>query len=108
MILVIGGAFQGKEKFARDRFKDKNIFCGFEKYMREKLKKGEKREDIFEKIKDGKYDVIISCEIGCGIVPIEKEERYIREETGRILCDIAAACEEVWRVQCGIGTKIKG
>ena len=44
MILVIGGAFQGKEKFARDRFKDKNIFCGFEKYTKLFLQKEAKKE----------------------------------------------------------------
>lgn len=51
--------------------------------------------------------VIVTDEIGSGIVPVSGEERYWREETGRICCCLAALSEQVWRVVCGIGTRIK-
>ena len=51
--------------------------------------------------------VIVTDEIGCGIVPVSKEEREWREETGRVCCCLAAASGQVWRVVCGIGTRIK-
>lgn len=51
--------------------------------------------------------VIISDEIGNGIVPMDAFEREYRERTGRLLVELAGAAEEVVRVICGIGQKIK-
>lgn len=51
--------------------------------------------------------VIISDEIGNGIVPLEAFEREYRERTGRILVELASRAETVERVICGIGQKIK-
>lgn len=51
--------------------------------------------------------VIISDEVGCGIVPADAFEREYRERTGRILVELARQAEEVVRVICGIGQKIK-
>ncbi len=51
--------------------------------------------------------IIISDEIGNGIVPIDSFEREYREKTGRILIELASQAEEVIRVICKIGQKIK-
>jgi adenosyl cobinamide kinase/adenosyl cobinamide phosphate guanylyltransferase len=51
--------------------------------------------------------IIISDEIGNGIVPIDKFEREYRERTGRIQIELARKATEVERVICGIGQKIK-
>ncbi len=51
--------------------------------------------------------VIISDEIGNGIVPVDAFERTYRERTGRILVQLAGQAEEVERVICGVGQKIK-
>lgn len=51
--------------------------------------------------------IIISDEIGNGIVPIDAFEREYRERLGRILIQTAHKAEEVERVICGIGQKIK-
>lgn len=51
--------------------------------------------------------VIICDEIGNGIVPVEAFERAYREQTGRILRMLAGEAEEVVRVICGIGQRIK-
>lgn len=53
-------------------------------------------------------DVILICdEIGNGIVPVDAFERTYREQTGRILVRLAQKADEVVRVLCGIGQRIK-
>ena len=61
-------------------------------------------QDFLEKNLDC---IIISDEIGNGIVPIDAFEREYRERTGRILIKLAENAQEVERVICGIGQKIK-
>lgn len=53
------------------------------------------------------YCMIISDEIGNGIVPMDAFERDYRERVGRMLIELAKKAEEVERVICGIGQKIK-
>lgn len=53
-------------------------------------------------------EVILICdEIGNGIVPVDAFERTYREQTGRILIRLAQKADEVVRVLCGIGQRIK-
>ena len=51
--------------------------------------------------------VLTAQEVGCGIVPMEPEEREWRESCGRICCELAARAVQVDRVVCGIPTCIK-
>lgn len=51
--------------------------------------------------------IIISDEVGNGIVPINVFEREYRERVGKILIQVAERAEEVERVICKIGQKIK-
>lgn len=51
--------------------------------------------------------VIICNELGCGVVPIEKELRQKRDLIGKLCIDIASKADEVYRVYAGIGVKIK-
>ena len=54
-------------------------------------------------------EVVILCdEIGCGIVPWEKEERDWREAVGRVCCFLAQRAECVDRIVCGIPVRLKG
>ena len=52
--------------------------------------------------------ILVSDEIGCGIVPVDPFDRQYREMTGRVCTQLAACAEEVYRVVCGIGMRIKG
>lgn len=52
--------------------------------------------------------LIVSNEIGYGLVPVSLEERIWREQTGRVCTALAARSEQVIRVVMGIGTRIKG
>lgn len=108
MVLITGGSFQGKRKFAEQTFPGKEIVEHFELHIRECLKE---RKD--PKMFTAHYiirhadAVFLMDEIGCGLVPMEKEERIWREEAGRAGCLLARQAEEVYRVTAGIGMRIK-
>lgn len=51
--------------------------------------------------------IVVTDEVGCGIVPVDKGERDYREAAGRICCGLAACSDQVWRVSCGLGMRIK-
>lgn len=50
---------------------------------------------------------VVMNEVGNGIIPMEAGQRRYREAVGRFGCLAAAAADEVVRVFCGLGTKIK-
>lgn len=127
MKLVIGGYAQGKldyvllhEDVKADRIWDGKIPDRAEQkkgrvvinhlhhWIRERLgQNGCPEEEILEFVENDPDCVIICDEIGSGIVPMEASEREYRERTGRILVKLAETAEEVERVICGIGQKIK-
>jgi len=86
---------------------------GKEKYesrISEELSENELADMIFEKLTAGiiyEKTVIISDEIGCGIVPMDRFDRLWRDITGKILVKTAKISENVFRVTCGIANKIK-
>lgn len=51
--------------------------------------------------------IIVTNELGYGVVPIDPFDREYRETTGRICTCLAAKAEEVIRVVCGIGMILK-
>ncbi len=78
------------------------------RWIREMLSAGKEPEQILFSFLHENRDCIVICdEIGNGIVPIDPLEREYRERTGRILIEIAKQADEVVRVICGIGQKIK-
>lgn len=132
MKLVIGGYCQGKLSYVKNQEDAKSIFIfdgklpdtnflndtknnektlvinHFHEWVRKKLlDKKNPEEEILDFLIGKKNIVIISDEIGSGIVPIDKFEREYRERTGRILVKLASLSDEVVRVVCGIGQKIK-
>ena len=51
--------------------------------------------------------LLVSNEVGQGIVPIEKMAREFRDHAGRLHQDIAAVADHVWFVTAGIPQKLK-
>lgn len=51
--------------------------------------------------------LIVSNELGYGIVPMEKSDRQWRELTGRLCTCLARQADEVVRVVCGVGMRLK-
>ena len=108
MKLYIGGAYQGQEELARSENPNAEIIPSFHEIMRETVRQGGDAREFARKFIASHPDaVVVSDEIGGGIVPIDPFERAWREGTGRALCIIAANAQSVTRVVCGIGTRIK-
>ena len=123
MILITGGAFQGRTEYAKKRFSlsDADILdCGscdlsgltnarcitrFELAVKRLI--GDNTDPLAFAAKLN-CEVVIMTEIGCGIIPLEKSEREWREATGRAGCILADKAAEVIRMCCGIPTVIKG
>lgn len=127
MKMIIGGAYQGKIRYACEYFGFSEAdmvngsTCDFEdaftavciksyhKLISRLLAEGVDPVSFTEKLCDTNRDaVVIMDEIGCGIVPVEKSERLRREATGRCGCIIAENSDAVIRVICGIPSFIKG
>lgn len=135
MILVIGGYAQGKLEYVKDKYQigEEDIFdfdvddiaelkiCSdgsfsdsrivlnnINSLIKKELDDGKDPEELLEKILS-KFNnaIIITDEVGNGIVPIDKNERIYREKTGRLQCMLAQNADEVIRVTCGLGQRIK-
>lgn len=51
--------------------------------------------------------ILVITDVSQGIVPMEAETRAFREMNGRLMLYLAREAEEVYRVFCGIGKRIK-
>jgi adenosylcobinamide kinase/adenosylcobinamide-phosphate guanylyltransferase len=136
MKLVIGGAFQGKTAYARQQYQmtegwvdgascplDAVMECRgiyhFHTYLRRRfvdrmdgsgnlISIEEEAEQFAEELAANNPQLIlVSDEVGYGVVPMEKSERIYREIVGRVCTCIAARSDEVTRVICGVGTRLK-
>ena len=123
MIMITGGAFQGKTEFAKkllgisdEDIKDcgscepeelKNARCVKHYELAVKRLLSENKDPLlFTEELD--CEAVIMDEIGCGIIPLEKSGRVWREYAGRAGCITARRSERVYRLCCGIATLIKG
>ena len=53
-------------------------------------------------------DAAVICdEVGCGVVPVNAEERFWRDAVGRAGCRAAAEADSVVRIVCGIAIPLK-
>lgn len=109
MIFIFGGAYAGKENYAKNTFgNNKKIIRDIHLLVRDAIKSGKNPYDEIERLTENNPDaVFISDETGCGIVPMDKLESEWRETVGRINCMLAERAEKVIRVVCGIGVTIK-
>lgn len=124
MMLIIGGAYEGKTEYAEavgisdicdgetagfEEIKKYKCVKNYQMLVKRQLEAGLDPLNEVDKLLDECPDiVIISTETGCGIVPIEKSERIWRETVGKVCCFIAAKSEKVVRISCGIASVIKG
>ena len=109
MKLYIGGAYQGQEELARQENPNGEIFERFHENIREKVQKEGQETLAFAEMfcREHPEAVIVSDEVGSGVVPMAAEDRTFRETVGRVLCVIARNAEQVTRCICGIGVRIK-
>ena len=118
MVFVTGPLFSGKRKAAAELLgipAEEIRVCGNgAQDIRKKqssgiaevqiLAAGCRDEKELEQLADklSEYDVVISSETGCGVVPADPAAREAREKAGRLNCLLAARASKVVRVFCGI------
>ncbi len=124
MILVVGGAFQGKEEFIRKSFMPEKIteaeeasceelwqsecILNYHKIVRHQTEKNEDPLAAAKELILKNPGVIISMdEVGSGVVPMDKTERIYREQVGRTAACFAGEAEAVYRLVCGIPQRLK-
>ena len=132
MILIVGGIEQGKKEWAKQHFglADTQIADGaaldvssaaeadFAPYralygLQTLLEHAaslsdNSREALLNTLLGLPKDFVVICdEVGLGLVPQQHEDREYRELVGRVCCALAAEAQEVWRVFCGIGQRLK-
>lgn len=127
MILVFGGAYNGKVSFVKEKFNisDEEVLTlnniddleiDFSKKVINKFqnltyKMSLENQDPLKYILENeslfKDKIIISDDICEGIVPLKKEDRIWRENTGKCLQYLSKNSKEVYRVFCGIPMVIK-
>ena len=126
MVLVFGGAYQGKLDYVLETYKlckedvyrcgmesvhidyEKKVIYGLDKFVYACVKEGlEAKELIFSHLDDLRDSIIICDDISQGIVPLDRDEREWREAIGRCMVNLGKAADEVVRVFCGLGVRIK-
>lgn len=124
MKFITGGAYQGKLEYAKKLYPDTEwadgegcslqelLSCGgvdhFHLFVRRWLQEGRAPKELTKAILDKNGSLIIVCdEIGCGLVPVDAFEREYREAVGRICTELVKYADEVYRVTCGTGVRLR-
>ena len=120
MILIIGGAHQGKLEFAKETFglADSDIctcspgnidfsrrcIYALEEFAWEHPDPAE----YFKANKDQWQDsILILRDVFCGVVPMEAETRAWRQRTGRLAQYLSREAAQVSRIFCGLEQRLK-
>lgn len=128
MILVIGGAYQGKLDYVKETYglTDEDVFTceegstavgfdekvvdHFERYVLALIKAGQVPERaVGMQLRANRYKgrIIICDDISQGVVPMDATERAWREGVGRTMVRLAGQADKVVRVFCGIPEVVK-
>ena len=114
MVLIVGGMGQGKLDFARRELGvsawsegkpgAEECVYGLQAFLRDNPNGGEVLHAWCAAHPEG---VVICDEVGCGVTPLDRNERVWREAVGRLCCELADRAEAVYRVHCGVGVRLK-
>lgn len=128
MILITGGAYQGKLDYAKKEYGltdddvftceeestaigfDEKIVDHFERYVLALIKAGQVPEKaVGMQLRANRYKgrIVICDDISQGLVPMDATERAWREGVGRTMVKMAQQADKVVRVFCGIPEVIK-
>ena len=122
--IIIGGAFQGKTQYVTKTYPGLELTDGFtcpldeiencvavnefHSFTRRWLLEGRTKEALLTMFENNRnLQLLISDEIGYGLVPIDDFEREYREFHGRVMTELAEKADCVERVVCGIPQRIK-
>jgi len=124
MILMIGGAYQGKLTYARKAYdlKDEEIFTcrgpeldfskrcirGIQEFSFACLQAGVDPIAYLKEHRAEWENCIFTCrDIFCGVVPVDPEVREWRQTTGRLCQYLTGEAAEVVRMFCGLEQRLK-
>ena len=122
--IIMGGAFQGKTQYATKIYPGLELTDGFNcpldeiencvavnkfhSFTRRWLLEERTKEALLTMLENNRnLQLLISDEIGYGLVPIDDFEREYREFHGRVMTELAEKADCVERVVCGIPQRIK-
>ncbi|WP_342513270.1 bifunctional adenosylcobinamide kinase/adenosylcobinamide-phosphate guanylyltransferase [Sporosarcina sp. FSL K6-1522] len=126
MRIYIGGAHNGKRDYVRTMLVDKEcvwfegecppqnlpttqpiVIAGLEKWLAEtELPEAEAVESIMKAI-EVRDVIVILTDIGRGIVPIDAQQRQLRDACGRLYQRLMAEADEVTRIWYGLAQILK-
>ena len=130
MELILGGASQGKEAYAKKKYSkaplydETNLDALFDVTWQEEIlwnhfhrcvrlwqQKGKTLEQMQQYVDavcaKTSHLILISNEVGNGVVPLQQEDRAYRDLVGALLIRYAKKAERVERIICQIPQKIK-
>ena len=125
MDFIIGGAYQGKLAYAKNKYslsgdqifactEDKGIefgrrcICEIQEYTLYCVKNGIDALGVFRAHRGEWKDSVLICEdIFCGVVPLGADMRAWRELTGRLCAYLSQEAESVTRIFCGLEQRLK-
>ena len=120
MILIIGGAYQGKLDFVRETFgiAETDVYTcdsdaiDFSKRCIYKIETFTAHHEdpigYFEAHREGWQDsILILQDIFCGVVPMGAENRAWRQRTGRLAQYLSKEASQVSRIFCGLEQRLK-
>ena len=124
MILIIGGAYQGKLDYARSALgiREEEIFTctdtridfskgcvnAIEEFTLACVREETDPVAYFAERRDEWADSILICQdITCGVVPMGREMRAWRDATGRLCQYLARQANQVSRIFCGLEQRLK-
>ena len=123
MILVFGGAYQGKTEYASKHLGagsvcdvaeegapdfTKDMITGLEGFVLRSVEQGGDPVEYFASRRSEWEDkILVINDVSQGVVPVDGTLRAAREANGRLMIYLADEAEQVHRVFCGIGKRIK-
>ncbi|MBO7252213.1 MAG: bifunctional adenosylcobinamide kinase/adenosylcobinamide-phosphate guanylyltransferase [Oscillospiraceae bacterium] len=124
MILIIGGAFQGKLDYAKESLGvtqdeifvcstdeidfSRRCICNLENFTRSCCESGKDPIAYFVSNREKWENHIFLCQdLFCGVVPLDYQQRRWRQTTGRLCQFLSREAQQVSRIFCGLEQRLK-
>ena len=124
MILIIGGAYQGKLAYATSAYQlsEKDIYTcdggeidfskrciyAIEKFVYHCVQNGKDPIACFCRNRQQWENSILICQdLFCGVVPLGADMRIWRQETGKLCQYLSKEAQQVFRILCGLEQHLK-